>query len=379
MANYTPTDQALKDIKRQDWVSAFSEIHLSLSNMYVYSSDDQYALLQFIGNYPEVISIGMVGFFNNKIEELNDNCKNHSGSFGYIYRVADDVDFLNKLEFAGDHTRKEISENFISTVRFCVNTDPNISLDKLNQNAPRVFPEDILRKAFDNHISKVKINPKKDLDYYIIAYVKSRGPNSEESKIFFGTLEDINWLDTDEYIQEKLWELNPIELSRLLAEYYINDKSLFINQEALPSFIQYLEAVSKKSNVKILRKSIQENTFKDNKYLRIKFVDGNTYNLIKLNKYQIGARLFDETIRKIVGNEVLPEIIRNDLYGYNIEIVSSAANFLNKADTFEGLRYSFFIPKKQATEYAQKDIAGQDLIDSSTVLLNDERVKIKLQ
>ena len=40
--------------------------------------------------------------------------------------------------------------------------------------------------------------------------------------------------------------------------------------------------------------------FKDNNYLQIKFANVNVYNSLKLDKYDIGKRLFDEVVRKVL-------------------------------------------------------------------------------
>ena len=40
--------------------------------------------------------------------------------------------------------------------------------------------------------------------------------------------------------------------------------------------------------------------FKDNNYLQFKFMNLSVYNSLKLDKYDVGKRLFDEVIRKVL-------------------------------------------------------------------------------
>jgi hypothetical protein len=47
------------------------------------------------------------------------------------------------------------------------------------------------------------------------------------------------------------------------------------------------------------------------------------------------------------------------------------------ADDAFGLACRFYLPKQAVQKY--KDITGQQLIDASVVLLNDERIDLRLQ
>ena len=371
VTTYNPTDPALKDIEKKDWVSAYSRIKVALVNKYIHGIDDKYNLLKLVDQYPEIISVGMVEFYNDRFTNLKNHCVDYD-----INRATNDLRFFKKIDFTPG---QDMQAKLLNAMRSCVDKN-NIGLDSLYYNTyPDVYPEDILSKAFANHLVKAVKDPKVDLDSHIVAYIKNRGANSRESILFYETLNQIDWMKALGHIQEKIRELSPEKFYQLSIKYYIADDNPFIDSESLLLFIKETGEVCRNQNAEVVRKSISESSFKNKKYLKMGIVDGNTYNLINLNKYQIGGRLFDNIIRKIAGKELLLKGIRKDLYGCNIDIVSSASNFLHKAETFETLTYQFFIPKEKAAEYSRKDITGQDLIDASVVLLNDERVEIKLQ
>jgi hypothetical protein len=119
-------------------------------------------------------------------------------------------------------------------------------------------------------------------------------------------------------------------------------------------------------------------TFKDKKYLRLAFSSAQTYNALKMNKYDIGKTLFDEIVRKVL----TPLNALSDstsFWGYDLLIRSSTKSFLDETGSPESLEYRFLIPEAVVRKYKNKDIGGQQVLDSSYVLLNDERIELKLQ
>jgi hypothetical protein len=119
-------------------------------------------------------------------------------------------------------------------------------------------------------------------------------------------------------------------------------------------------------------------TFKDKKYLRLAFSCTQTFNSLKVNKYDIGKNLFDEIVRKVL----TPLNALSDstsFWGYDLLVRSSTKSFLDETGSPESLEYRFLIPEAVVRKYKNKDIGGQQVLDSSYVLLNDERIELKLQ
>lgn len=119
--------------------------------------------------------------------------------------------------------------------------------------------------------------------------------------------------------------------------------------------------------------------FKGNNYLQFKFTNVNVYNSLKLDKYDIGKRLFDEVVRKILTplNEHVAE--SNLFYGYDLTVVGHTKSLAEKYATAKPIEYKFMIPEKIVRQYKNKDISGQQVLDASVILMDDERIELKLQ
>jgi hypothetical protein len=118
--------------------------------------------------------------------------------------------------------------------------------------------------------------------------------------------------------------------------------------------------------------------FKNKKFASVKLSSTLVYNSLKLSPYQIGTRVFDDVVRKML-DIVAPAVATFPLEGYEIAVKTATGDATEKYIDKRLLNYQFYLPKKSVTSYKNKDITGQQLIDSSIVLLNDERIDLKLQ
>jgi hypothetical protein len=120
-------------------------------------------------------------------------------------------------------------------------------------------------------------------------------------------------------------------------------------------------------------------SFKSKKYFQMKINTTTNFNSLKLDKYAIGKRLFDDSIRKILNP--LNENISNpkSFYGYDLTIYGYTKSFANEYVSPEKIEYRFLIPQYTVRRYKDKDISGQQLLDASVILMNDERIELKLQ
>ena len=120
-------------------------------------------------------------------------------------------------------------------------------------------------------------------------------------------------------------------------------------------------------------------SFKGNSYLQFKFTNVNVFNSLRLNKYDIGKLLFDDVIRKVLNplNEYVAE--SNLFYGYDIKVIGHTKSFADEDANPEQIEYRFMIPEKIVRQYKNKDITGQQVLDTSVILMNDERIELKLQ
>lgn len=103
------------------------------------------------------------------------------------------------------------------------------------------------------------------------------------------------------------------------------------------------------------------------------------FNSLKLDKYDIGKKVFDEIIRKILSP--LNDYIGDSelFYGYDLAVTGHTKSFAEETAVSEDIEYRFMIPESIVSKYKDKDISGQQVLDSSIILMDDERVEFRLQ
>lgn len=126
-------------------------------------------------------------------------------------------------------------------------------------------------------------------------------------------------------------------------------------------------------------RSIDLSTFKNNSYLNFTFQSTYEINLLKLNKYDIAKRFFDNIVRQVL--EPLNRQFFNTtlFYGYDIKIIGSAKSFADKYASSQEIIYRFLIPNDVVKSYKDKDISSQTLLDKSIILMDDDRIELQLQ
>ena len=131
-------------------------------------------------------------------------------------------------------------------------------------------------------------------------------------------------------------------------------------------------------NSTLAKNGICFTAFKAKTYASLTVNHDSTFNKNKLNNYGIGVLVFDEVIRKML-NPIASATNSLLIEGYDISITTSKRNFIGSIATAETLTFRFYLPKQTVQKYKDKDITGQQLIDASIVLLDDERIDLKLQ
>jgi hypothetical protein len=126
-------------------------------------------------------------------------------------------------------------------------------------------------------------------------------------------------------------------------------------------------------------RSIHMLVYKGKKYLRFKFVSDKVYNALRLNKYDIAKTLFDEVVRKAL-NPLNSHISDpTQFYGYDINIIGYTKSFTDEYSIPTSIEYRFIMPQATIRNYKDNDISGQDLLNESIILMDDERIELKLQ
>ena len=165
---------------------------------------------------------------------------------------------------------------------------------------------------------------------------------------------------------------------------YFDDKYLLITKykKLVGLTYNFLSAILFESYLRdcsLNYNSISLETFKRKNYMRFQFTDSNVYNSIKLTNYDIAKRVFDDVIRKLLNplNDNLSK--SQDVDGYCMIIHSKYKNFIDENSISKDLVYKFYLLKQEVVNYKNNDITGQQLVDRSIILLNDERIDLKFQ
>jgi len=179
----------------------------------------------------------------------------------------------------------------------------------------------------------------------------------------------------DEFVSLKLMFEDPI--GYLNQDFVSSSEGVGLKSKVL-DFIDVLLVESLLLKTSLERNSINLTEFKNENYLTIKFSKDVIYNTRQSDKYEVAKIQFDELLRKILSplnNNISDPTL---FYGYDIVVTTYIQDFLNKDETLKKMEYRFLIPQEIVKKYKDKDITGQELIDSSIVLMNDERIKLEL-
>lgn len=178
--------------------------------------------------------------------------------------------------------------------------------------------------------------------------------------------------------------LTELRLKMIQPVNYLDDgfAASSADRELRERVLRFLEIIRLQSilvDAEVMFKGIGTSEFKGKKYLRLRVNSTTTYNSLKLNKYDMGKRLFDETVRKIL-NPLNDNIAAaKAYYGYDIVVYGHTKSFAEEYAVADTVEYRFLLPKTAVRRYKEKDISGQALLDAGVQLIDDERVEFKLQ
>lgn len=171
-------------------------------------------------------------------------------------------------------------------------------------------------------------------------------------------------------------QLDPINflaetLSKSKTEKELRDLSL--------KFIRPAYNKLKKTSANLKKKSIDISTFKNEKYFKVELESTMIYNNARLDKYAIGKTLFDNAIRNLISplNDTLGD--SKSIVGYDLIIYGHSKDFFDKSSKEEKTEYRFLINSNVARQYKNKDISDQKMLDESVILMNSDRIELKLQ
>lgn len=154
------------------------------------------------------------------------------------------------------------------------------------------------------------------------------------------------------------------------------------NQEVKESVKKFLDQIRLQSllvETSVALEGIGAVDFKGKAYLQLKLESGNVYNSLKVNKYDMGKTIFDDSVRKILTplNDLV--VLPKSYTGFDILVIGQTKSFAEKYALPKKVEYRFIMPAAAVKKYKDKEISGQGLLDSSIILMDDERIDLKLQ
>jgi len=60
-------------------------------------------------------------------------------------------------------------------------------------------------------------------------------------------------------------------------------------------------------------------------------------------------------------------------------VIGYTKDFTEEYSTAKPIEYRFMIPENVVRKYKNKDISGQQVLNASVILMDDERIELKLQ
>lgn len=142
--------------------------------------------------------------------------------------------------------------------------------------------------------------------------------------------------------------------------------------------LEEIRSQAAKSQVLLRHKSIRLLTFKGRTYLTIALDNAVTYNELKYKKNDVAGAVFDEVVTKNLSALYAYTGDLGGFFGYNFEVTAYVKDFSKKYGDTKSIQFEFLIPKQSALKFCDKDISRQSLLDQSIVIMDNERIDVKL-
>ena len=152
------------------------------------------------------------------------------------------------------------------------------------------------------------------------------------------------------------------------------DSNLF---EESKEFINNLQLLIMKENIKIKLFSLDLSEHQGKKHLQIGFESNIVYNSIKLDKYAIGKIVYDEFIIKVLDES--QKIDSGKIDWINISVRASSKNFVTDYFIKDFYTFEFIMKKGNIDKFKNYEITSQELLNRSIILMEGDRVELKLQ
>ena len=122
-------------------------------------------------------------------------------------------------------------------------------------------------------------------------------------------------------------------------------------KEKTLAFISVIRLQSIIVDADLVLRGVTISNFKSKKYMQFKIDTTTTFNSLKLNKYDVAKRIFDETIRKVLNplNDYIGD--PKNFYGYDIVAFGHTKSFADEHAKLEEIEYRFLLPQDAVKKY----------------------------
>lgn len=205
--------------------------------------------------------------------------------------------------------------------------------------------------------------------------------NRYYSKII-GTV--INATDENKYYKEQVFDIDSDKNAIIVKSRYDYFKKEFLSKEnnivlrdKITLFLDNILVQSYLKSANLPYRSIGIYEFKNDKYIELNLNSTVVYNSLKSDKYDIGKNLFGELVVKILDSLVMIE--DENISGVNLRVTGYTKSFAEEYASNTAIKYDFIMKKETIRKYKDKDITSQKLLDDSVILMDNERIELKLQ
>jgi hypothetical protein len=118
--------------------------------------------------------------------------------------------------------------------------------------------------------------------------------------------------------------------------------------------------------------------YKEGTYLSVDVGDdGNVYNTLQMNQMQRTARSLREHIVPAL-KRLSGDVAASSMTGVKVAFKVHFKSFLDKYASPSADNVVMYVPAEALKQFADADISSQKLLDSSVILINDDRVEVSL-
>lgn len=181
------------------------------------------------------------------------------------------------------------------------------------------------------------------------------------------------------------WEWGDSPVSSLEAIVKMNDiesvlcKGIYDDypQNDIGPLAKFLSLVSLPNN--LILNQLCSDSFKGHRYLKISLNSELAYNANKLFDYDVAKVLFIMPVLEYARAAFQILNVERQSFGLEVSIDTSLRDFTRDDDIGRKIIITFFMPHDSISNFIDKNITRQELVDQSTVFINNDRVSLKFQ